>query len=175
MELDSSLHQSKNEVGSSESFHDSKSGLLGMQTVGIQQQLGTRSFCPGSPSGGAAGGWQDDHASTQAEWIKLEDEARCNNLEAAGPAREQDPPDGKLLDWDVKPSEPLALLFNPQRGGTLNMFVEVATQTGLRAEVKESFIDHLDLKNERLKGGECSDWPGYTEEHCLPKLLILRF
>lgn len=74
----------------------------------------------------------------------------------------------------ITADEPIALHFNPQRGGTLDKFVGVATRAGLRAELCESFDEELDRKVERLRGGSRAEWPGFTEEHCRPIMLILR-
>ncbi|GAQ82986.1 hypothetical protein KFL_001310160 [Klebsormidium nitens] len=79
-----------------------------------------------------------------------------------------------MKDDGLEPNEPIALLFNPRRGGTLDKFVDIATRVGLRAELSESFDKDLDRKIERLRGGECAEWPGFDEEHCRPIMLILR-
>jgi hypothetical protein len=70
--------------------------------------------------------------------------------------------------------EPRALLFNPQRGGTLYQFVNTGKRAGLLALVRASFDIEVDRRNEELRSRECPEWLGYTEEHCWPLLLTLR-
>jgi hypothetical protein len=164
--------------------------LMTTSDSGIAARVGLEGIADSGPSvqgshrtvteDGAVGA--HDRISTAAERpVGLEGEqriARVSGTEVAGMAEGSDDGVGDNLETseasETESSEPRALLFNPQRGGTLDQFVEISRRAGLLAHVRESYDTAVDQRNDELRSGECPEWPGYTEEHCRPLLLTLR-
>ena len=66
-----------------------------------------------------------------------------------------------------------AFFFNPERGGTLEAFVQQARELGLDAECKDRYDDSVWGAHQRLIQGETSNWTNYSPNHCYPLLTIL--
>jgi hypothetical protein len=121
-----------------------------------------------------------DRIRTEAErLVSLEGEHRIargsGGAEAVGIAEISNDKVSDSFEADeIGFGEPRALLFCPQRGGTLDQFVDIARRAGLFARVQESFDTGVDQRNDKLRSEESMEWPGYTEEHCRPLLLTLR-
>ncbi|BBN07652.1 calmodulin-lysine N-methyltransferase [Marchantia polymorpha subsp. ruderalis] len=64
-----------------------------------------------------------------------------------------------------------AILFNPRRGNTLDMFVEAAESLALNVEIKEQYDEHLWSVHQHLLKGDRKGWPNYDSNHCYPLFL----
>ncbi|KAL2630269.1 hypothetical protein R1flu_014955 [Riccia fluitans] len=66
-----------------------------------------------------------------------------------------------------------AILFNPRRGNTLDMFVEAAESLGLHVEIREQYDAHLWSVHQQLLNGDRKGWPNYDTNHCYPLFLTV--
>lgn len=67
-----------------------------------------------------------------------------------------------------------AILFNPRRGNTLDLFVKVAESHGLIVEMEEHYDSEVWDIHQRLMEGDHTGWPNYDSNHCYPIFLSLR-
>ncbi|CAM6110141.1 unnamed protein product [Calypogeia fissa] len=67
-----------------------------------------------------------------------------------------------------------AILFNPRRGNTLDMFVHIAKSHGLIVEMKEHYDAEVWDIHQRFLNGYQTGWRNYDGNHCYPIFLSLR-
>ncbi|KAI5054821.1 hypothetical protein GOP47_0029966 [Adiantum capillus-veneris] len=65
-----------------------------------------------------------------------------------------------------------ALFFNPERGGSLNAFLQTARDLHLNVEVKEQYDACVWSIHQSLMMGETQRWCNYDTDHCYPLLAV---
>ncbi|MCO5581573.1 hypothetical protein L7F22_035461 [Adiantum nelumboides] len=66
-----------------------------------------------------------------------------------------------------------ALLFNPQRDGSLHAFLQIARDLRLSVDLKEQYNASVWSIHESLMKGETQRWCNYDMDHCYPLLAVL--
>lgn len=65
-----------------------------------------------------------------------------------------------------------AFFLSPNRGDSLDMFLEIVGECGLRFSVTEKYDTEVWKRHERFMSGEDKDsWPSYEKDHCYPLLI----
>lgn len=68
-----------------------------------------------------------------------------------------------------------AILFNPQRGDSLDRFIKASQSAKLQVEFHEQYDAKIwELHKAFVKNDAGSQWPNYDEDHCYPLLLSIR-
>ncbi|KAF7828969.1 calmodulin-lysine N-methyltransferase [Senna tora] len=76
----------------------------------------------------------------------------------------------KLLLSKAGSSE--AFFLCPKRGNSLDMFLEIVKESGLRFSVTENYDTEVWKRHERFMSGEDREsWPSYEKDHCYPLLI----
>ncbi|XP_057419706.1 calmodulin-lysine N-methyltransferase [Lotus japonicus] len=65
-----------------------------------------------------------------------------------------------------------AIFLSPNRGNSLDLFLEVAQEIGLHFSVTENYDNDVLKRHERFLSGEDRvSWPSYDKDHCYPLLI----
>lgn len=63
-----------------------------------------------------------------------------------------------------------AIFFSPQRGNSLDKFLEEIEENGLHFCVTENYDTEVWMRHQRFMNGDNS-WPSYEKDHCYPLLV----
>ncbi|CAN1757912.1 Calmodulin-lysine N-methyltransferase [Linum perenne] len=76
----------------------------------------------------------------------------------------------KLLLRNERTTE--AIFISPQRGDSLNKFLQIAEETGLHFSIAENYDAEVWKRHLVFENGDES-WPSYAKDHCYPLLVRL--
>lgn len=68
-----------------------------------------------------------------------------------------------------------AIFMSPKRGDSLNKFLEIIKEYGLRYELIENYDPTVWNLHKKYARGDDRSWPNYNEEHCYPLLVRITF
>jgi hypothetical protein len=68
-----------------------------------------------------------------------------------------------------------AIFMSPKRGDSLNKFLEIIKEYGLRYELIENYDPTVWNLHKKYATGDDRSWPNYNEEHCYPLLVRITF
>lgn len=65
----------------------------------------------------------------------------------------------------------MAILLSPKRGNSLDLFLEVAKENGLRFSVTENYDQEVWKRHEGFLNEDRDSWPSYEKGHSYPLLI----